>query len=417
MPKRSRELSAMEVGRLREEGDHNVGGIPGLYLQIIDGSRSWILRFMIGTRRRRMGLGSFPAVPLAQARERAREAHKLLDDGVDPIDARDALKKAAAASQARALTFKVACERFIAAKESEWRNPKHRQQWENTLKTYAEPVIGQLDVSAIGQDEVLRVLEPIWRSKTETASRLRGRIEQILDWARTRGHRAGENPARWRGHLDKLLPKPEKIAKVKHHPAVKVEQAAAAVAAIRLVEGSSASALLFQVLTAGRSGEIRGARWSEFDFAAAQWEVPAERMKAKKVHRVALSKQAMQLLQALPRYKDCDFVFPGRKLQPLSDMSLTTCMRRLNFRDVDDRVCVPHGFRSTFRDWASEHTHYPPEMAEMALAHTIESKVEAAYRRGDMLAKRYAMMQDWADFCMPRAPIRPPKNSRRRPRQ
>ncbi|HEY9224535.1 MAG TPA: integrase arm-type DNA-binding domain-containing protein [Variovorax sp.] len=400
MPKRSRELSAMEVGRLREEGDHNVGGIPGLYLQIIEGSRSWILRFKIGTRRRRMGLGSFPAVPLAQARERAREAHKLVDAGEDPIEARDALKKAAAASQARALTFKVACERFIAVKESEWLNPKHRQQWENTLKQYAEPVIGHMDVAGIGQDEVLRVLDPIWRTKTETASRLRGRIEQVLDWAKTRGHRQGENPAAWRGHLDKLLPKPEKIAKVKHHAAVSVSQAAVAVTAIKGIEGVSAQALLFQVLTAGRSGEIRGARWSEVDLDARQWDVPAERMKAKRPHRVPLSQQAVDLIKAMPRHEGCDLIFPGRKMQPLSDMSLTACMRRLNLKDAGGRVCVPHGFRSTFRDWAAEHTHYPPELAEMALAHAIDNKVEAAYRRGDMLAKRLALMQDWADFCL-----------------
>lgn len=404
MPKRSRELSAMEVGRLREEGDHNVGGIPGLYLQIISGSRAWILRFKIGTRRRRMGLGSFPAVPLAQARERAREAHKLIDSGLDPIDARDGLKKAAAASQARALTFKKACERFIAVKESEWSNPKHRQQWEKTLETYAEPIMGHLDVAEIGQDEVLRVLDPIWRSKTETASRLRGRIEQVLDWAKTRGHRKGENPAAWRGHLDKLLPKPEKIAKVKHHAAVPVEQAAAAVAAIRSIDGVSAQALLFQVLTAGRSGEIRGARWSEFDLDAGQWDVPEERMKAKRPHRVPLSRQAIELIKAMPRYEECDLVFPGRKMQPLSDMSLTACMRRMSLQDAAGRLCVPHGFRSTFRDWAAEHTLYPPELAEMALAHAIESKVEAAYRRGDMFAKRLAMMQDWADYCLPAPP-------------
>ncbi|WP_093237782.1 integrase arm-type DNA-binding domain-containing protein [Variovorax sp. EL159] len=407
MPKRSRELSAIEVGRLRSEGAHAVGGVQGLYLHIVGGSRSWVLRYVISARRRRMGLGSFPAVPLAQAKERAREAHKLIDQGVDPIDARDALKKAAAASRARALTFKVACERFIAVKESEWRNPKHRDQWENTLETYAEPIIGHLDVSAIGQDEVLRVLDPIWRTKTETASRLRGRIEQVLDWAKTRGHRTGENPASWRGHLDKLLPKPEKIAKVKHHPAVPLAHVLIAVDAIKAVEGVSARALLFQVLTAGRSGEIRGARWAEFDFGAALWDVPETRMKGKRPHRVPLSTQAIALLESMPRYEETDLVFPGRKLQQLSDMSLTACMRRLDFRDATDRVCVPHGWRSTFRDWAAEHTHYPPEMAEMALAHAIESKVEAAYRRGDMLAKRAAMMQDWADYCIP-SPM-PPK--------
>ena len=396
MPKLARELSALEVGRLRAEGAHAVGGVPGLHLQVIGASRVWVLRFKLGSARPRMGLGAFPGVTLASAREKARAARELIDRGINPIQERRDQVKTAEVARARPLTFKKACERFIAAKEAEWRSSKHRQQWERTLGTYAEPTLGRLDVSEIGQEEVLRVLEPIWRSKTETASRVRSRIEQVIDWATVRGHRTGENPARWRGHLDKLLPKPGKIARVEHHPAVPVAQTPAAVKRIAASAGIGAQALLFQLLTAARSGEVRGATWSELDLEAAQWDVPAGRMKGFRAHRVPLSKQAIAVIEAQPRVEGCDLVFPSTRLRPLSDMSLTAVMRRLKLE------AVPHGFRSTFRDWAAEHTEYPREMAEMALAHAIESKVEAAYRRGDMLARRAALMQDWADFCLPR---------------
>ncbi|MBX9612466.1 MAG: integrase arm-type DNA-binding domain-containing protein [Burkholderiales bacterium] len=395
MPKLSRELTAIEVGRLRGEGAHAVGGVPGLYLQVMGGSKSWILRFVVGQRRRRMGLGSYPGVTLAQARDKARAAHQVIDQGADPIQARLAHVGQAEATRARALTFDKACEQFIAAREAEWRNSKHRQQWENSLATYAGPVLGKMDVSEIQQEDVLKVLEPIWRTKTETASRVRGRIEQILDWATVRRHRKGDNPARWRGHLDKLLPKPTKIARVEHHPAVDVEHVPDVVARIARSEGTGAKALLFQILTAARSGEVRGATWGEINLDTAIWQVPADRMKGKRPHRVALSRRAVELLRAVKRVEGSDLVFPSTRMSMLSDMSLTAVMRRLKLE------AVPHGFRSSFRDWAAECTNYPRDLVEMALAHAIESKVEAAYRRRDMLARRAELMQEWADYCLP----------------
>lgn len=395
MPKLPRELTAIEISRLRAEGAHAVGGVPGLYLQILGGSRAWVLRFVAGTRRRRMGLGSYPGVTLAQARDKARAARELIDQGTDPIDSRQAVMQQAAAARARALTFSKAAEQFIAARDAEWRNPKHRQQWINTLATYAEPIIGQLDVASIGQQHILQVLEPIWRVKTETASRVRGRIEQILDWAAVRGHRSGDNPARWVGHLDKLLPRPSKIAPVKHYGAVEVSQAPAAVASILASAGMAAQALLFQILTAARSGEARGARWSEINLDTGVWSVPAERMKAHRPHRVALSRQAVDLLRRQARFEGCELVFPSVRMKVMSYTALTDVMRRLQLDGV------PHGFRSTFRDWAAECTHFPRDLVEMALAHAIESKVEAAYRRGDMLARRAELMQAWADYCLP----------------
>lgn len=399
MPKITRELTVKEVERLREEGAYAVGGVPGLYLQIVGGSRSWVYRFVsVSGSRRRMGLGPFPLIPLAKAREKAREARAMHFDGTDPIAERAAKSERVAAAQARALTFKKACEQFIASREGEWRNSKHRQQWENTLSMYAEPVLGSMDVAAIDQDHVLKVLEPIWRTKTETATRVRGRIELVLDWATARRHRQGENPARWRGHLDKLLPAPSKIRSVRHHPAVPVADVPAVVKEIAGKPGVAAQALLFQVLTALRSGEVRGARWPEFDLSLRVWNVPAERMKGKRPHRVPLSEQALQLLAQLPRYERTDLLFPSQRDTMLSDMSLTSVMRRMKLE------AVPHGFRSSFRDWAAELTSYPNELAEMALAHAIDSKVEAAYRRGDMLARRLALMQDWAKYCLGEAP-------------
>ncbi len=283
-------------------------------------------------------------------------------------------------------------------RESEWKNAKHRQQWENTLSAYAWPSLGSVDVSLVDRDMVLQVLRPIWRDKTETASRLRGRLEQILDWASAHGHRAGENPARWRGHLDQLLPRPSKIAAVVHHEAVSLADAPEVVARIAAAPGMGAAALLLQIFTAARSGEVRGALWGEIDLVEKVWAVPAERMKGNRPHRVPLSRQAVELIEGLPKYEGTDLVFPSNRNTPLSDMTLTAVLRRMKI------AAVPHGFRSTFRDWAAEHTHYPRDVAEMALAHAIGSKVEAAYRRGDMLAKRAPMMQEWADFCLPSPP-------------
>lgn len=396
MPKKAAELGPLQVSRLKEPGAFAVGGVAGLMLKISDtGARSWILRAMVSGKRRDMGLGGYPDVTLAQARESARLARNEIKGGSDPIRDRKAARSAGAAARAKEKTFDQCVSAFMKAKSAEWKNAKHRAQWQSTLDTYVSPSCGPILVKDIETAHVMSVLEAddLWKTKTETASRVRGRIEAILDWAKTRGYREGENPARWRGHLDHLLPRPRKIKKVVHHPAMPIEDMAAFMPALRKMEGLGARALEFTILTAARSGEVRGARWPEIDLKAALWTVPAERMKAKKEHRVPLSKQAVKLLAKLPRVEGTDLVFPGANQKPLSDMTLTACLRRMKL-DV-----VPHGFRSTFRDWAAERTSYPNELAEMALAHAIESAVEAAYRRGDLLKKRTQMMQAWADYC------------------
>lgn len=393
MPKIVPEKSALEVARLRAPGLVPVGTVPGLCLQITPtGARSWILRVKIGSKRRDMGLGAYPAVTLAQAREKARHARELIDQGQDPILERERKQSKLRAEQASVITFEAAARSFMDAKSAEWSNPKHAAQWTATLATYAYPVIGRLHVADVKQTHVLQILQPIWATKTETASRLRGRIENILDWAKARGYRKDDNPARWRGHLDKLLSAPEKTTKTVHHPAVPINEAAAFYVALSQRHGMAARALEFALLTAARSGEVRGAVWAEFDLNAGLWIVPAERMKARKEHRVPLSTSTIGILRALPRLEGSEFVFPAPRAGALSDMALTGVMRRMELK------FVPHGLRSTFRDWAAERTNYPTELAEMALAHTVGDKVEAAYRRGDMLERRAHMMQAWADF-------------------
>jgi integrase len=393
MPKKAKELGALEVGRIRAEGLHAVGGVAGLYLRVKAGGRAWVLRTVIGSKRRDMGLGGFPDVTLAQARDKARIAKQAVESGSDPILQRQQALSELVATQASALTFAGAAQQYMDAKATEWKNAKHRAQWVTTLDTYAAPVLGKMQVADIKQEHVLAVLQPIWNTKTETAVRLRGRIEQVLDWARVRGFRHGENPARWRGHLDMLLPKPAKIATVQHHPALTIDAIPAFMADLRQRDGTGARALELLALTAARSGEIRLATWNEFDLDAAMWVIPGVRMKAGKEHRVPLSQPALALLRALPRLEGCELVFPGAKGKALSDMTLTAIMRRMEL------AAVPHGLRSSFRDWVSERTTYSSELAEMALAHTIDNKVEAAYRRGDMLGKRVQMMADWAAHC------------------
>ena len=395
MPKLSKELGALEVSRLRAEGVYAVGGVQGLYLRVEGGSRSWVLRYVVGEKRRRMGLGPFPTVTLAQAREKAREARSKIDQGIDPIGDRTYVRVQRQREAAKRLLFTDAARKCILAKSAEWSNAKHAAQWSATLETYAYPVLGKLDVTEIDTPHILEVLQPIWSTKTETATRVRGRIETVLDWATAHGSRTGANPARWTGHLDQLLPKPTKVAKVKHHEAVPYKDVADVLERIANSEGQGARALVFQVLTAVRSGEVREAVWGEFDLEARVWVIPAERMKARREHRVPLSKQAVAWLEGKTRVEGCDLLFPGTKNQPLSDMTLTAVMRRM------EMTAVPHGFRSTFRDWAAECTDYPNEVVEMALAHAIENKVEAAYRRGDLLEKRAALMQDWAALCAP----------------
>jgi integrase len=394
MPKIAAELGALQVQkRAGVVGLHFVGGVHGLALQVTSGgAKSWILRVPIGGKRREMGLGPFPEVTLATARNRAREARELVRGGVDPIQRQREAASALRAAVAKALTFDNCADSYISAHEAGWRNVKHAQQWRNTLKTYATPVFGSLLVRDVELSHVLAALEPIWTEKNETASRLRGRIELVLDWATARGLREGLNPARWRGHLDKLLAKPSKVNGREHHAALPVGDVGAFMARLREVEGMGARALEFAILTAARSGEVRGAKWTEIDLRAKVWTVPAERMKAGKEHRVPLSDAALALLKALPKVDKPVLLFPSPKRGVLSDMTLTAVTRRM---EVD---AVPHGFRSTFRDWAAERTNYPREAAEMALAHTIGDKVEAAYRRGDLFEKRRAMMSDWAAF-------------------
>jgi len=394
MPKKREEMKPLKVSQLAAPGLHFVGGVNGLALQISPtGSRSWILRYADGGKRREMGLGSFPGVGLAGARRRASEEREKLDKGTDPILNRRLARSALKVKRIAAITFEKAAHTYMDAQESGWSNAKHAQQWRNSLETYAYPVIGSLLVGDVNQNNVLAVLEPIWKTKTETASRLRGRIEQVLDWATVRGYREGLNPARWRGHLDKLLPSPKKISAVAHHAALPYTEAGAFMVALRAQSGMGARALEFGILTAARSGEVRGATWAEIDLQGRRWAIPKDRMKAGREHRVPLSDAALEILSALPKLAESALVFWSPRGGQLSDMALTAVLRRMKVS------AVPHGFRSTFRDWAAERTNYPNEVAEMALAHTVGDKVEAAYRRGDMLEKRAMMMSDWAAYC------------------
>lgn len=394
MPRKARELTAIQVGRLREPGMHFAGGVAGLGLQVLPtGGRTWILRVRIGGRRRDMGLGGYPDVSLAEAREAARKARAVIRSGLDPIEeargARDALR----ADAAKATTFRQAVEAYVAGHEAGWRNAKHRAQWTSSLQRYAYPVIGDLSVGHVEMPHVLKILEPIWRDKTETASRIRGRIEQVLDWAAVRGLRQGQNPARWKGLLDKALPNPSKVSKPTHHRALPYAELPAFIQTLKTQQGIGAVALHFVILTAARSGEVRGARWSEIDTADQIWTVPPGRMKAGREHKKPLSDAAMRLLKTVPRVSGSDLIFPAARGGELSDMTLVGVLRRLK---VD---AVAHGFRSTFRDWVAEQTSHPSEVAEMALAHAISNKAEAAYRRGDLLEKRRRLAEDWADFC------------------
>jgi integrase len=405
MPKKAQELGPLVVSRLTQPGLHFVGGVAGLALSITDaGARSWILRAKMGGKRRDMGLGGFPDVTLAAAREAARTARLKIKNGIDPIEEAKAAKSALVASRAKDVTFEQCAATYIETHEKGWKNAKHRAQWASTLAAYAYPHFGKLLVRDVDVAHVLAALEPIWTTKTETASRLRGRIASVLNLAIARGYRSGLNPARWSGHLELMLPAPSKIAKEDHYPAVPIEQVGSFFARLREVPGMGSKALQFATLAACRSGEVRNAVWSEFDLQARVWTIPAERMKAKAEHRVPLSAAAVKLIKSMPKIDGCDYVFPSSKGGPISDMTMLQVMRRLEVKDAKGDICVPHGLRSTFRDWCAEHTNYPRDLAETALAHKIPDKTEAAYRRGDMLEKRRRMMNDWAAFCAIEAP-------------
>lgn len=389
-------LKALAVSRASEKGLYADGG--GLYLQVsAAGTKSWIFRYRMNGRKtpRDMGLGALNTVGLAEAREKAREARKSILDSIDPIEARREGKQARALKAASAIVFKECAEKYIAAHRASWRNAKHADQWEATLERYVYPVFGHLSVATVDTGLVMKVMEPIWATKTETASRVRGRIETILDWATAREYRSGENPARWRGHLDKLLPARKKVQKVKHHEALPYADVGKFMEALHQQEGVSAKALEWLILTTTRTSETIGAKWDEIDFEAKTWTIPADRIKGGKEHRVPLSAEAMKIAKAQLKTKVSNYVFPGGKRKhPLSNNALLALLKRMDRSDL-----TAHGFRSTFRDWAAEQTNYAREVAEMALAHTVSDKVEAAYRRGDLFTKRKRLMAEWAKYC------------------
>jgi integrase len=386
-------FSATAVTRITKPGRYPAG--DNLYLQVGSGRRSWIFRYQHNGHAHHMGLGPVVLVTLAEARSQAAAARKQLLDGIDPIQSRRQRLAQARLQAARGTTFKECAERLVAAHEAAWRNEKHRAQWRSTLSTYAYPVLGDLAVADVDTGLVLKVLEPIWATKPETAGRIRGRIEAVLDWAKARGLRDGDNPARWRGHLQALLPARGKVRATKHHAALPYGEIGAFLTGLRQRDGIAARALEFTILTAARTGEAIGARWSEVDMQSKTWTVPADRMKGKREHRLPLAEAAAALIDSLPRERDGDCIFLGARAgQPLSNMAMTTVLRRMGRGDV-----TVHGFRSSFRDWAAERTNFPSEVVEMALAHAVSSKVEAAYRRGDLFEKRRRLMDEWAAYC------------------
>lgn len=405
MARETNRLNALTVAKAKRPGMYPDGG--GLYLQVSkSGAKSWAYRFMLQGRSREMGLGSLKSVTLAEARVKAAEARKLRTAGVDPIEAAKEGAAKAKLEASKAIAFRAAAESYIAAHKPSWRSEKHASQWENSLEAYAYPVLGTLPVQSVGVAQVMRVLEPIWSKKTETASRVRGRIEAVLDWATARGYRLGENPARWRGHLENLLPKRAKVQKTKHYSALPYGEIGAFAGLLRERQAVAARALEFLILTAARTGEIIGARWKEISIKEAgkeTWTVPADRIKGGKEHRVPLSPRAVAILMEMKgegEPKGENFVFPGGKAgEPLSNMALLSLLERMKRPDL-----TAHGFRSTFRDWCAERTNHPREVAEMALAHTVGDKVEAAYRRGDLFEKRRRLMNEWATYCATVAP-------------
>jgi integrase len=372
----------------------------GLYLQIRPGvagttRRSWVFRYAVNGKDRQMGLGSAEHTTLAEARGKAEECRRLRNAGLDPIDEKENAARKAEIAAAKGMSFDQCRDAFIASHRAGWRNAKHGKQWLSTLKTYVTPVFGSLPVHTVDTGLVTKVLEPIWAAKPETATRVRGRIESVLDWAKVRGYRDGENPARWRGHLDHLLPKRSKVRAVEHHAALPYQAISEFIRSLRTRDGIAARALEFAILTAARTGEVLGARWDEMDLENEVWTIPASRMKSHREHRVPLSEPALAILKAV---KGDDgsrvYVFPGEKRPTLSNMALLMLLRRMGRGDL-----TAHGFRSAFRDWAGNETSFQREVAEAALAHVIGDNAEQAYRRSDALAKRRKLMDTWAAYC------------------
>lgn len=403
-------LTVLKIEREKTRGYLNDGG--GLYLRISPtGTKSWVFRYKVSiagrTHTREMGLGALHTVTLAEARERARECRKQRLDDIDPIDARSAKRQTAKLTAARVMTFAACAKRYIEVHRTSWKNEKHAAQWSSTLETYADPVFGNLAVATVDTGLVMKAIELIWQEKPETASRLRGRIESVLDWATVRGYRHGANPARWRGHLDQLLPAPSKakqarrreLGRAEHHAALPYAELPALLADLDTQEGLGALALKFAILTAARTSEVINARWNEFNLTQRLWTIPAERMKAGRDHRVPLSAPALQILETLRQLPESPFILPAGRLGPVSNMIMLMTLRRMGKSEL-----TVHGFRSTFSDWVTERTGFPPEVREMALAHTISNKVEEAYRRGDLFQKRRQPMDAWAKFATSPAP-------------
>ena len=386
-------LNSIFVQRAQKPGLYGDGN--GVYLQVSKGGcKSWIFRFMLNNKSRAMGMGSIELVSLSEARLKAFECRKLLLDGVDPIESKRSLRNAQSLLDAKTLSFEQCAKSYIDSHKPSWKNAKHADQWANTLRTYANPIIGHLAIQDVNTALVMKVLEPIWYSKTETASRVRNRMELILSWATVRGFRVGDNPARWRGHLDKLLPRRTSIQKVKHFSAIPIEELSVFMEKLRGLQTIVARGLEFQILTACRTNEAMGARWSEINLQEGLWTIPASRMKAEREHRIPISERGLEILQAIKRTSNSAFVFPGKNGGPLSSNAFLALIKKtLKYK------LTAHGFRSTFSDWAAEKTGHSRETIEMALAHSVRDSTEAAYRRGDLLLKRRLLMTDWAKFC------------------
>lgn len=395
-------LTALAIKSMETPGKHADG--KGLYLHVsTSGSKSWLFRYLRNGKQREMGLGSLGRVTLASARSKADEARQLLGRGLDPLGERQKSIDADVLETAKRITFEDAAVQYIESHRTGWKNAKHASQWGNTLRDYVYPIFGKIPVQDVDTALVMRVLSQpsgtegatLWTGKTETAKRVQGRIEAVLNWSTTSGYRTGDNPARWRGHLDNLLPKPSAVRAVVHHPALPYKEIGSFVADLRGMKSTSARALEFLILTAARTSEVLGAKWGELDDDCQVWTVPASRMKAKKEHKVPLSTRAREIVLMMRKQATGDYVFEGDKpSKPLSSMALLMMLRRMNRGDL-----TAHGFRSTFRDWASERTNYPREVCEMALAHTVSDAVEAAYRRGDLFAKRRKLMLAWGTEC------------------
>ena len=396
----SKTLTVKQVESEKRDGYYADGACPGLNLQVVQGqgriTRSWLFRYTSPTtkKRREFGLGSTRVRSLADARRLATDLRLQVLNGYDPKDERDRQRAAAVAERAHRITFDEAVSKCLESKSLEWKNVKHGQQWINTLATYASPLLGKQPVELVTTDLIYKVLEPIWVTKTETATRVRQRIEVVMDWCKARGYLKGENPARLKGALGELLPKAQKIKKVEHHAAIHYKQVHEFVLALRAMRGTAPLALEFMLLTAARTGEVVGGRWDEIDMTANVWTVPAERMKAGREHRVPLCSRAVEILRVMKAAQQNDFLFPGHSIQKnphLSTGAFLAVFRRL----TKFKSYTPHGLRSCFRDWASECTQFQNETLELALAHTIKNKAEAAYRRQDQLDKRAKLMQQW----------------------